>query len=230
MKEKYIQRLRQAHARRKTYLVPEQSNKLIFFAFLFAFAYILFSMIVHPGDETIDYHFYSERGLITALSGCLLAMSAAFAAGTLTVHIRHGSSQLWPWIIMMLGFVFLSLDETAQFHERLGDVMHESADSGIFRNWNDVIVILYGVVALPLVFPLLPSIIRYRKTLEFFIAAFLFYFIHTLVDSISEPSTTLSIIVEESAKLLCGIALALGMFFSFVGALWNLGANDKLSN
>ena len=107
MKEKYIQRLRLAHTRRKTYLIPKQSNKLVLFTFLFAFAYILFSMMVHPGDETYDYHFYSERGLITALSACLLAMSAAFAAGTLTVHIHQGSNQRWPWVIMMLGFVFL---------------------------------------------------------------------------------------------------------------------------
>ena len=84
-------------------------------------------------------------------------------------------------------------------------------------SWNDVIVILYGVVALPVVLALLPDILRYRMVLELFVIAFVFYVLHTLIDSTQEPYTTTSVILEESAKLFCGAFLALGAFIGFLG-------------
>jgi hypothetical protein len=176
---------------------------------------------MHPEDRTPDYHFYSERGLITALSATLLAMAGAFSLATLITHIKTQHMRFWPWLIMALGFTFLALDETAQFHERLGDVLDETSDSGMFRTFNDVIVIIYGAMAVPVSIALLPSIVRYRATSELFAAAFVFYLMHTVIDSVTEPATTTSIIVEESAKLFCGLFLALSMLFSFVGALWD---------
>ena len=125
------------------------------------------------------------------------------------------------WVIMAIGFFFLAMDELMQFHERLGSIMRRYADSGIFRNWNDIIVILYGVLALPVIAALLPGILRYRMYFELIVTAFVFYAIHTLIDATQSPRTQVSMILEESAKLLCVMFLALGTFIAFLGALWN---------
>ncbi len=84
---------------------------------------------------------------------------------------------------MALGFGFLALDELIGFHERLGIIIGYYAYSSVFRNWNDVIVILYGVIALPFIVVFLSHIMRHRMLLELFIVAFIFYSLHTLIDS-----------------------------------------------
>ena len=192
----------------------------------FTLTYIICSIWGAPEGKPPQYHFVSERGTITAMSAVLLAMAGTFSLAVLTVNIcdcvreepPKEALPFWPWVLLALGFVSLSLDEVAQFHERLGFVIAEHASSGIFRNWNDVIVILYGVVAIIFLFLLLPHLLRYRFLLEFFAIAFLFYVIHTLIDSTQRPKTT-TIILEESAKLFCSAFLTLGTFCAFLGCL-----------
>lgn len=195
-------------------------------AVVFTLAYILLALLTHPSDRSIHYHFYSERGLITGMSGIFLAFAGAFSLATLLTQIKARIPVIWPWILMVLGFSFLALDEVVQFHERLGDFIGDRHSAGDFRNWNDIIVILYGVVALPVFVLFIPAIARYKLALEIFSCAFLFYVIHTVLDSVSEPRTELSVILEESAKLFCGAFLALGALVCFLGALWGQKAES----
>ncbi len=192
----------------------------------FTVGYILLSILAHPEHKTLDYHFNSERGLITGLSATYLAMSGAFAVATLMVHIRSGNAAVWAWVILAFGFTFLALDEVVQFHERMGSILGHQMSSGIFRNWNDVIVIAYGIIALPVIAVIFPSIAQYKTTLKLFCLAFVFYLLHTFIDSTQDPSTVISRTLEESAKLFCGAFLALSMFCSFFEALWQTDVSD----
>ncbi len=63
----------------------------------------------------------------------------------------------------------------------------------------------------------LPEILRYPRVMEMMGIAFLFYFIHTFVDSTQEPRTDLSAIIEESAKVFCAEYLAISMFVAILG-------------
>ncbi len=207
-------------------LALPRSNFILVAVITFTVAYITFSILAHPEDKSLAYHFKSERGLITGLSATYLAMASSFALATLLVHIRAERASLWAWVVLAAAFMFLSLDEVAQFHERVGRMLGHQMSSGVFRNWNDVIVIIYGIVALPIIAIIFPSIAKYQRTLKLFGLAFVFYLIHTLVDSTQDPSTTVSVIFEESAKLFCGAFLALSMFFSFYEALWGLEKAD----
>ena len=184
-------------------------------------AFILIALIFIPPGMPAIYNFASERGMVTALSAIFLAMASSFSIGALVVNIQAKEPHIWLWVVMTVGFTFLALDELLQFHEILSSIIKRYASSGIFRNWNDIIVILYGIVALPVIALLLPSILRYRMLFELFVVAFIFYGIHTLIDSTQNPATKVSIIFEESAKLFCGSSLALGTFVGFLGTLWN---------
>ena len=149
---------------------------------------------------------------------------------TVTALVRAKDRRIWFWLVMTVSFAFLAFDELLQFHERIGRVVERIAAPGIFRSWDDIIVIAYGVVALPALIAFLPSLIRYRMVFEMFAVAFVFYGIHTLIDSTSEPPTAVSVILEESAKLYCGAFLALGAFVGFIGVLWNYAPFDGTRN
>ncbi len=202
-------------------------NLVITAVIICTLASILLAMFGIPPHKPDEYHFVNESGAITALSAIYLAMASSFSIGTLVVNVRIKNPHTWLWVVMALGFAILALDELLQFHERIGNRIGQYVNSGIFRNWNDVIVILYGVIAIPIMTLFLPEIIRHRLLLELFIVAIVFYGIHTLIDSTQEPRTTMSAIFEESAKLFCVLFLALGAFVAFLGSLWNTGSLDE---
>jgi len=117
-----------------------------------------------------------------------------------------------------VGFAFLFLDELIGFHEMTGRYLDPAV--GVpegFRRWDDIVVIIYGIIALFVMSGFLPEIFRYPRVMELMGVAFLFYFIHTLVDSISVPRTDLSAIIEESAKVFCAEYLAISMFVALLG-------------
>jgi len=218
--KRYRDNLRKALDLRKQQSQPDIKPLLVWVT-ASTLLFIVFALFVAPEGRDADYHFVSERGLITAMSAYLLAAASAFCLAALAVQLRDQEPNVRLWVVMALGFAFLSLDEMAQFHERLGELLDDARDSGAFRTWNDVVVILYGVVALPIVLVLLPDILRYKMLLELFVVAFLLYAVHTLIVSTQEPATVVSIILEESAKLFCGAFLALGTFIGFRGVLWS---------
>jgi len=196
------------------YEAPPGSLNIILIALLITLALIALAVVLPPQGRAIDYHFASERGLITAFSAFLLGAASAFAIATYSV-VSSPSDKLWPWLLMSLGFLFLSIDEIAQFHERFGSFIGDSIAAGPFRNWNDVIVLAYGAIALLLLVKLLPAIAPFKLTMKLLGAAFLMYALHTGIDSTQSPPTVTSRILEESAKLFCGVFLALSMFFGF---------------
>ena len=87
---------------------------------------------------------------------------------------------------------------------------------------NDVIVILYGLIAFPFIALFLMELTRYRYLAGFFAVAFFFYRMHTFIDSTQQPQTIISVIFEESFKLFCGSMLAVGSFIGFLGSFWNM--------
>ena len=110
-----------------------------------------------------------------------------------------------------------------QFHEHLGyrldriDALQQWISGTPIRKWDDMVLILYGLAALPLAIHFLPSALRRPRVVEFLALATLFYAIHTLIDAVVEPRTTLSVMCEESAKLFCAAFLALAMLAGLLG-------------
>ena len=114
------------------------------------------------------------------------------------------------------------MDELFFIHETVGDNIDKTGFLKIIfqktaiRRWNDLIIILYGILALPVMLYFLPVIIKIPYILEFFIMAFLCYAAHTTIDSVVEPATTPSYIIEESAKLFSSTFLVLGSYAGYL--------------
>lgn len=171
--------------------------------------YIVLSILIAPSYEPAEQ--FTEGGTITALSSVYLAMAGAAAlAGFYLLSDRPGIGKFF-WLIAGLGLAFLSLDELVQIHERI-DMIVSSTSIGApetFRNWNDLVVILYGVGGLAIGLAFLPELLRIPRVLEMYATGFAFYLVHTVIDTVTTNPTPLTIICEESAKLMCVMMLLL---------------------
>jgi len=191
--------------------------------------YIVLAIVLVPSAYSRDFNFVDERGAITALSAIFLAMSCGFGFATFVLSLGEARTVRCFWLLVSFALGFLALDELLQFHERIGtqldrlDLMGLTS-SGAIRGWNDVVVIMYGVVSVPVGVILLPTIVRYPTFLKVICVAFTFYVLHTAIDSLTEPRTTLSVILEESAKLYCSMSLALACLS---GLLTHADAGDE---
>ena len=218
MNNKYVDSIRQS-IRHRNSLKPFRISTLLVVVSAFLGCYIFLALAIAP-DDRIEYHFAKESGIITALSSVMLAMASGFAGLAFYLSDRDRSFARLFWILSCFGFLFFALDELLQFHEEIGRIIkHEYGRADTFRNWNDVIVIVYGVIALSVIAGFIPEIIRYRRVAEIMVIAFSFYVTHTLIDSLTDSATTLSFIVEESAKLFASGYFALCMFIAVLGMI-----------
>ena len=164
-----------------------------------------------------EHYFISDSGPVTALSAIFLAMASGLAAATYWLPKSGFRWSQYFWLLAALGFGFLAFDELLGFHEVTGGWIGDNIGrTQNFRNWNDVIVILYGIMVVPVLIFSVPEIIRYPGLVKFMAAAFACYFVHTLIDSTQEPRTTLTIILEESFKLYSSAFLAISMFLAVI--------------
>jgi len=189
--------------------------------FLLLIGLIAVSLILAPEGEDLDYQFIEEDGLNTVLSSFSLAAAATFAFASSMFAPSKDKTQVRMWWIFAAGFAYLSIDEVFQIHEQIGWFLHTITDSGPFRNWNDVVVITYGLLALTVLWFVLPEVLKHDKMPELFALGFVCYLVHTMTDSLVEDATVTSIVIEESYKLACNFFLATGTYFGLKSVFGN---------
>ncbi len=230
---RYLGRLRESLARRRKADFPDV-GRFTMVLILAVAAYIVLSLLLVPTGSSRELNFVSERGSVTALSGVFLGAGAACAFLSFFIQYGRRAHDQGLWLLVTAALGFLALDELLMFHERVDSLLGERASTlpvlAAFRNLNDVVVIAYGIVAVPFLVCLFPALLRYPKLAEVFAVAFSFYLLHTLIDSTQEPPTTYSIIAEESAKLFSTAFLAFGSFIGTVGIVWNHPVKKSASN
>jgi hypothetical protein len=145
------------------------------------------------------------------------------AAGAMTVASVSLQRRSWKPSIRFHNYcakIRFAPIELLQLHEVIGIILEtELGLSDIFRNWNDAVVMVYGVNALFVIAGFAPEIIRYRGVAEKMVIAFVFYLTHTLIDALADPETPLSMIVEDAMKLFASSYLALCMLVAMLGMI-----------
>lgn len=206
------------HAMRDT--IPERLPRIfVIFAILGTLciaASIAVSVVFAPEHDPM-FHF-SEKGLNTALSTLCLSMAGAVSAMVFYLRLSDWSPGAIFWLVLAAGCVFLSLDEQLEFHERGGMALHASSAGALewFRNWNDIIVIVYGLVAMAIAALFGREILASRHFAVLFAVGFAFYAVHTAVDSTLPRSLVWKDIPEEGAKLVSVYFLFLAACARFV--------------
>lgn len=182
---------------------------------------VALGLAVAPEGD-LDYQFREEEGIITTLSAIFLAMASGFAGAAFLTERKPGHGLRPWWALTSAGFFFFACDELLRFHEHVGTwVRHHllGRPTFYFRNWNDVIVLLYGVVALVVIAYFLPRVLRLPLYVELLAVAFLSYCVHTGVDIMPHDDSVIgrfmssipSSIPEESAKLFASTFFAVAM-------------------
>ena len=81
-------------------------------------------------------------------------------------------------------------------------MLHDDlGDPGVFRNWNGLIVMLYGMAGFSFVVLFWREIRQFRGLFELLLLGFVFYGLHTGIDSSFSGSASKNVL-EETAKLL----------------------------
>lgn len=189
------------------------------------FLFITFSILVRPDDTRFSYNFYMEDGSVTILSAALMASASCLSYALFFATPCSKMRQKIFFLIFAIALTYMAIDEVEHFHEHLGDYLDSIGFMRIIfkktaiRRWNDVIIILYGIVALPILIWFLPTAFQYPYLPEYFVIAFLCFVVHTTIDSFVDPPTTPSYIIEESMKLYTSTFLALGLFAGLIHQL-----------
>jgi len=193
-----------------------QVVRLLILIFLVVLIYIFFSVRLHPQNSPYSYHFVREDGSITILSAAFLSTAGLLSIVSFIFCPFKNKHRKVFFFVMALALTYLTLDEVLHFHEMVGDRLDQTGFLKIIftntsiRRWNDLIIILYGVVALPALIYFLPIAFKTPYLGEFFILAFASYALHTAIDAVVEPPTVPSTIIEESFKLYAGLFLTIG--------------------
>lgn len=185
---------------------------------------IFLSIQFAPAAEPM-FHF-GENGAITALSSVCTAMAGAMALAVFYLRWHDLDFGSLFWLVLAGGCVFLSLDEQLMFHERGGHLIEATSigEAETFRNWNDPIVMAYGVIATGIAALFGREVLKCRAFAVLFAIGFGFYVLHTGIDSILPSSVAWKDIPEESAKLLSVFCLFLATCAQLTARL------DKLLN
>jgi hypothetical protein len=177
--------------------------------YLFVLAYA--GAWAYIGGPERPRFFFNEGGPVDSLSSILLATGAVLA-GTLWLHARRTDDpDRRFWLLSSAGLTFLTLDERFQIHERLHYDVLEPAFGPLgwnTANWNDLVVIAYGLVAVSLLVFILPSVMRNRGTRTFLAVGFAFAALQVLVDLVLAGAVWEKC-VEETFKLLMGASFML---------------------
>lgn len=193
-----------------------------------ALAAITLAVAIAPQDN-LELHF-REGGLVTVLSSVLLAMSAALSLVIFYLRMEPFRPAVLFWLLLSGAMFFFAVDEILEIHELLGDRIEDKTggDPRLFRNWNDIVVIVYGLSALVFFWFFRAEIIRCARFAQFLVIAFCLYAIHTIIDSaFSNRYGALKTIPEESAKLLCGAFLFLAISAALLAHLRQLAERGK---
>lgn len=200
---------------------PENANILCISLGLIIFVLIAIGIALYIAPHyRLNFHFRKETGLITVLSTIFLGMAAGLSIIAYILRRPNAGYFALFWLVAAFGLSFLAIDELMSLHESFGKWMKHTSlgPTHNFRNWNDVIVISYGILTIPVALAFITEILRPYRFAELCSVAFSFYLIHTIIDS-TQTRSTWSVIFEESAKLFCSAFLALSMLVAVLGII-----------
>jgi hypothetical protein len=211
-----VQALRTAAAARQRATAPPVLGKTI--TLLVTVGVVLFlSLFVRRSGQPVHYNFSDPRGVVTVVSALLLSMAGAFALASASLSHDRNRRDALAWLLFAGGLTFLAADDLLQFHMWLGHQLDRRLPTPPgTHGWNDLVVVGYGLVAIPVAIVALPTLLALPGVSRLLWLAFAFYLMHTLMDLFA-PHRRSMIILEESMKVFSGACLLLASYVGLMG-------------
>ena len=161
--------------------------------------------------EVPKQHF-EEKGFITYLSFLQLLVVAAFTWNIFRLKNKNkGLLELktWKaphfiWLIIAMGFVYLALDEALMIHENIDWAIHSILGiqkTSITDRIDDVIVGLYGLIALIVLYFYREELNNYSEAFPLFKVGFVLLFSSAVID-IFPQEDTLALLISKRYRVM----------------------------
>lgn len=188
---------------------------------------IAVALVIGPDAE--PHLEFVEGGLVTYGSAGYMVATSGFAFLCFLLRFRAPGLGKLFWLMTSVGFFFFAVDELFEIHENLGVWANDAvaAPPSSLRNWDDLLVIGYGIVGLFVLLLFLPEVLRPARFAELLSIAFAFYIVHTAIDSIVLRNDIWKIAPEESAKLFSASFFALSMLIALIAVAKPLRINPS---
>jgi hypothetical protein len=167
-------------------------------------------------------HRFEERQAITFISSNQLGATAmvSWVVYLLGRALRRDPSDVRDasfWAISSVGFLYLTLDETFQFHEGMDTSFLRLFGIEVDPMLDGVPTAIYGIVAAVICYRYRHEITRHSGTLAFFLLGGVFLALTSVLNM--GMATSVQIVAEESAKLLGVVSFLLGHLAALAGEI-----------
>jgi hypothetical protein len=178
--------------------------------------------------------FYGEESPVNWFSSvqCAILGMWGLAVFLITRVGRTAGSDLisraWPWLVVSLGFFFLSLDEQFEIHENTRELFLKP------RGWfteipgfksGDVVLPFYAVAGIVLTYLLVKDLKRNRRSLVIFFCALALIFVTAVQDSLQLRILRIpwvrhtQIVAEETGEIWAQALFSISLILLFFGKL-----------
>ena len=152
------------------------------------------------------YRQFEDGGFITYFSVIQLLIASYFT-GQIFKRRSLGRQHPWRspvavWAIMSLGFSFLALDDLLMIHEFIDKSIHklwQIQETGWSDRIDDLIIGLYGVLAIWLLFTYRKELKRYLFVTPLVLVAFVLLFVMVGIDAVTNRDDVMLHVMQLSA-------------------------------
>ena len=182
---------------------------------LFVAGYVVVAYLSAPAHQPDRY--FEEGQAVDVMSALFLVMAGTFAWACFLLSGHADSVRRAFWLLLAVGFLFVALDELLEIHESLDQWVLRAwlGWPPLFRNWNDVIVLSYGLAGGAFLVAFRHEVRRHPGVVPMLVLGALCYALHTGIDTLIAESARKTV-VEESAKLAATAFFALAMLAGFL--------------
>ncbi|MGX7947812.1 hypothetical protein [Oleidesulfovibrio alaskensis] len=185
------------------------------------FAVVIGSMLAVAALE-VTFNLYKrvpfdERGPLTATSIMLLAACGITAA---KIYRRRMAKERFSitsdkliWLLMAVGFAFLTVDEKTLIHEGVDRMIYRGSGmqhSAFTERIDDFIVLGYAFIGMFSLYWYRREILHFKKTITVLAAGFVVMVIHSGLDMAGRPDFVINVlhITENATQIAHGIDMA----------------------
>ncbi len=208
---------------------PLPYKKVFFMLLLLNTAFIIAGLLCGAPPEEV---FGKEASFITWVS---FAQLLGVSVISYKISKNRGKEGLL-WLIVAVGFLFLSIDEVARIHENMDSIIHKKIfhikETALTDRLDDLIIGIYALVGMGVLYRFRSELKNYLKSIPLFAVGFILIFLMVITELIANRYDLLPSLIsnqdmakniyelfkigEEALKLYAEAVLVTAFYICFI--------------
>lgn len=185
LKEKNIATPQVTPTKSSTNQQQESNIKKFFYAALIANT--IFIVIGLFCGKPVEEVFGKEASFITWVSFSQLLITSIFCWKIFKQRGKKGEAFLW--LLISIGFLFLSIDEVARIHENMDSIIHKKLfhmkETALTDRLDDLIIGVYALIGISVLYSFRNELKKFKQALPYLITSFLLILLMIITELIS---------------------------------------------